>query len=196
MLYVMCLCIYCHHAHISHSNADFPPFIFSANINFLAIDFDQTMIDVHTGGRWKESVTELAQHLRPLFLHLVPIATQHNIRIAIVTFSPQTKHIREVLEHAFPTISDIIPIRGNDRTWSYEGNGMKLGKQQHMASAVEELLQKTALGVTDVTKNSTLLIDDDARNIRKSHKDGVRGLWFNPMDPNQLLDDILSPKFR
>lgn len=165
------------------------------NINFLAIDFDQTMIDIHTGGRWKETVPELAEHLRPLFLHLIPIATQRNIRVAIVTFSPQTKHIRDVLEHVFPTnTSEIIPIRGNDQTWTYVGNGMKMGKQEHMASAAEELMAKPALGVTDVRKNSTLLIDDDPRNIKKSLKDGTRAVWFNPRDPNRLLDDILLLK--
>lgn len=164
------------------------------NINFLAIDFDQTMIDIHTGGRWKETVGELMQHLRPVFLQLVPIATQRNIRIAIVTFSPQTNHIREVLEHAFPTIAEIIPIRGNDQTWTYEGNGMKLGKQEHMASAAEELMTKPALGVTDIRKNTTLLIDDDPRNIKKSLKDGTRAVWFNPRDPDRLLHDILRLK--
>ena len=164
------------------------------NINFLAIDFDQTMIDIHTGGRWKETVPELAEHLRPVFLHLLPIATQQNIRIAIVTFSPQTKHIREVLENSFPAIADLIPIRGNDQTWTYVGNGMKMGKQEHMASAAEELMAKPALGVTDVRKNSTLLIDDDPRNIKKSLKDGTRAVWFNPLKPNKLLDDILLLK--
>ena len=68
---------------------------------------------------------------------------------------------------------------------------MKMGKQQHMASAAEELMAKPALGVTDVTKYTTLLIDDDVRNIKKAIKDHVMGVWFNPLDPNQLFDDIL-----
>jgi len=165
------------------------------NINFLAIDFDQTMIDIHTGGRWKETVPELVSHMRPLFLHLVPIATASNIRVAIVTFSPQTKHIREVLEHAFPpSIAEIIPIRGNDQTWTYVGNGMKMGKQEHMASAAEELMAKPALGVMGVSKSTTLLIDDDPRNIKRSLKDGTRAVWINPRDPNRLLSDILLLK--
>lgn len=71
---------------------------------------------------------------------------------------------------------------------------MKMGKQEHMASAAEELMAKPALGVTDVRKNSTLLIDDDPRNIKKSLKDGTRAVWFNPRDPNRLLDDILLLK--
>lgn len=165
------------------------------NINFLAIDFDQTMVDIHTGGRWKDTVPELADHLRPLFLHLVTAASRSGVRVAIVTFSPQTKHIREVLEHAFPAdVSEIIPIRGNDQTWTYEGNGMKMGKQEHMASAAEELMARPALGVTAVSKETTLLIDDDPRNIRKSLRDGTRAVWVNPRDPDRLLGDILRLK--
>lgn len=68
---------------------------------------------------------------------------------------------------------------------------MKMGKQQHMASAAEELVAKPALGVTDVSKSTTLLIDDDPRNVRMSLNDGTRAIWFNPREPNRLLDDIL-----
>lgn len=171
------------------------------NINFLAIDFDQTMIDVHTGGRWKGTVPELVQHMRPLFLHLVPKASQRNIRVAIVTFSPQTETIREVLETSFRELADCIPIRGNDRTWAYEGSGMKMGKQEHMASAAEELMTKPApwgdgstVMSTDVSKSTTLLIDDDPNNIRMSLRDGTRAVWFNPRDPYRLLDNILQLK--
>jgi len=162
------------------------------NINFLALDFDQTMVNIHTGGRWKDTVPELAEHLRPLFLHLVLAASQHGIRVAIVTFSPQTKQIREVLEHALPhAVAELMPIRGNDRTWTYTGNGMRMGKQEHMASVAEELMAKPALGVTDVRKESTLLVDDDPRNIKKCLKDGTRAVWFNPRDPYRLLDDLI-----
>lgn len=165
------------------------------NINFLAIDFDQTMIDTHTGGRWKDSVAELALHMRPIFLSLVTMAHQRNMRIAICTFSGQTQHIREVLETSYPKdISESIIIRGNDNTWTYVGNGMKMGKQEHMASAAEELMAKPKLGVTDITKSTTLLIDDDPRNIKKSLKDGTRAVWFNPKEADRLLDDILLLK--
>ena len=163
-------------------------------VNFLAIDFDQTMIDIHTGGRWQGTALELTEHMRPVFLHLVPAATNRNIRIAICTFSGQTKHIREVMENAFPNIAELIVIRGNDQTWEYHGNGFKMGKQEHMASAAEELLAKPALGVSDVSKATTLLIDDDPKNIRMSLKDRTRAIWFNPREPDDLFDNILQLK--
>ena len=61
---------------------------------------------------------------------------------------------------------------------------------------VEKLHAKHALGVGEVikVKASTLLIDDDPKNIRLCLKDGVRGVWFNPMDLERLLDDILLLK--
>ena len=62
---------------------------------------------------------------------------------------------------------------------------------------MEKLHAKHALGVGEVikVKASTLLIDDDdPKNIRLCLKDGVRGVWFNPMDPERLLDDILLLK--
>ncbi|KAL7525360.1 hypothetical protein ACHAWF_001326 [Thalassiosira exigua] len=149
------------------------------------------MIDVHTGGRWRDTPSELASHLRPVFLNLVPLAHRAGVRIAIVTFSPQTDHIREVLQHAFPDVADLIPIRGNDRTWTYAGDGMRAGKQEHVASAAEELTSRPALGVADVRKDTTLLIDDDPRNVRKALKDGTRAVWFDPRNPERLLDDVL-----
>ena len=35
------------------------------NIQLLALDFDLTVIDQHTGGRWKGTPEELSKHLRP-----------------------------------------------------------------------------------------------------------------------------------
>ena len=74
------------------------------------------------------------------------------------------------------------------------GNGKSVGKHSRMASAAEELMAKPAMGVSDIRKNTTLLIDDDPNNITLSLKDGTRAVWFNPRHPNKLLDDILQLK--
>jgi len=65
-------------------------------INFLAIDFDQTIVDVHTHGQWKGSAHELSTHVRPLFQHLIPAAITADIKVAVVTFSPQCGQIKDV----------------------------------------------------------------------------------------------------
>lgn len=185
------------------------------NVNFLAIDFDKTLVDVHTGGRWRGTTDELAAHVRDEFRHLFHEAMWQGIRIAMVTFSPQQDLIRGVLEsfvhHRPPQHEDgadgtsqrpppvKIPIRGGDLSWEYKGDGSREGKQAHMASAVEELEQEqisTSGGGghahhVEIAKSTTLLIDDDIRNVKIALEDGVRAIWFNPNRPQDLLRDLL-----
>lgn len=159
------------------------------HINFLALDFDKTIIDIHTGGRFPGTVAELSLHLRPMFFHLISAAHAAGIKIAVVTFSPQVEQISHVLETHFEEFSHEILIRGRDRSWSYEGNGMEEGKQPFMASAVEELESKYS--DLNINKDTTVLVDDDPDNIRCAISDGVRALLLNPDQSHGLLDDIL-----
>jgi len=158
-------------------------------INFLALDFDQTILDIHTGGVWKGSTAELAPHVRPIFRHLIVRALEADIKVAVVTFSPQVGHIEDVLEIVFPGMAEDIPIRGRDRSWTYEGAGSKEGKQSHMASAVEELASRYP--DVEISKNTTLLIDDDANNIKAALRDGVRAIWLNPNNSSKILKDMM-----
>lgn len=64
--------------------------LLACGINFLAIDFDDTLVAYHTLGRWTGSSSELATKLRPFFKILLPLAHANGILMAIVTFSPQT----------------------------------------------------------------------------------------------------------
>jgi hypothetical protein len=174
------------------------------NINFLALDFDQTILSCHTGGRWQGTVDELLEYVRPVFIQLIPAAQVAGIEVAVVTFTHQISLVRAVLDSimmsannngddngttTYKTPSGRIPIRGNDRSWTYKGKGSRSGKQAHMASAVEELEYR--FGVK-ITKASTLLIDDDSRNIRIALQHGVRALWFNPEKPHRLLPEIIK----
>jgi len=75
------------------------------------------------------------------------------------------------------------------KTWNYEGNGMKEGKQPFMASAAEELATKHK--DLAIKRCTTVLIDDDPENIRLALKDGVRGILLDPNRSHALLDDIM-----
>lgn len=251
-------------------------------INFLALDFDQTILDIHTGGNWKGSLEELFPHIRPVYAQLIVAALTNQMEVAIVTFTCQTKFVRGVLDYIFSvgleegfmdpqTLESIgvmtgigntvdtshrIPIRGGDRSWKYNGMGSVEGKQPHMASAVEELefrrendfshfkavkdladsnsggvstpppneTEKEEIVVLEtpvypdrsnriperrlelqshaesqylsepITRNTTLLLDDDARNIRHALENDVRAVWFNPKKPNKLLPELLRLK--
>eukprot|EP00554_Chaetoceros_debilis_P010075 CAMPEP_0194107700 /NCGR_PEP_ID=MMETSP0150-20130528/7519_1 /TAXON_ID=122233 /ORGANISM="Chaetoceros debilis, Strain MM31A-1" /LENGTH=183 /DNA_ID=CAMNT_0038796183 /DNA_START=115 /DNA_END=666 /DNA_ORIENTATION=+ len=164
--------------------------LLNKGINFLALDFDQTIIDIHTGGRFKGTTTELARHVRPMFAQLITCAHDAGINIGIVTFSPQVQQIGHVMEIMFPEFAHEIVIRGRDRSFHYEGNGMKEGKQPFMASAVEEIMTKNTNLV--ITKNTTLLVDDDADNIELALRDGVRAIVLDPDRSQLLVRDIIS----
>ena len=242
----------------------------NVGINFLALDFDQTILDIHTGGQWKGSLDELFPHIRPVYSKLILDAITNDMEVAVVTFSCQTKFVRGVLDHIVNSglykegmdlktlesmgvmgvgnvvdTSHRIPIRGGDRSWRYNGSGSSLGKQPHMASAVEELearreedylRAKAVAEASDNRKNSgvrtpppnsskeqqttpsspvntgksttssvatialpepitrktTLLLDDDSRNIRHALQNEVRAVWFNPKKPHNLLPELMN----
>jgi hypothetical protein len=159
-------------------------------VNFLALDFDRTILDIHTGGRWNGSLDELYPHVRPVFAHLIEAAVQDDeLHVAVVTFTRQIPLVRGILDQIVgPEASQLIPIRGGDRSWKYTGGGSTQGKQPHMASAVEELESHNA-GL-QITRNTTLLIDDDQQNIRIALTNGVRAVWLNPEKPHLLLQNI------
>ena len=72
-----------HHHHMSGADLK------NAGINFIAVDFDMTLVDTHTEGRWSRSASELASHVRPCMRQLVHDALDNGIYVAVVTFSPQ-----------------------------------------------------------------------------------------------------------
>jgi hypothetical protein len=159
----------------------------SRKINFLAIDFDLTIVNIHTGGKWSGTVEELASHIRGFFKYLIPAAILSGIHVAVVTFSPQVGIIAAVLRHAFPDQASKIPIRGNDGTWQYLGRGSPDGKQPYMASAAEELALRHS---ANITRDSTVLIDDDRNNIETALRHEVRAVWLNPEDPGDAVQKL------
>ena len=62
----------------------------AAGINFLAVDFDLTLIDRHTEGRWSGTASELLRHVRTEMIQLLRDALDAQIIVKIVTLSPQT----------------------------------------------------------------------------------------------------------
>ncbi|KAG5178953.1 hypothetical protein JKP88DRAFT_168258 [Tribonema minus] len=154
-------------------------------INLLAFDFDQTLVDVHTFGRWQDSEAELAKHVRPFFRELVLAGAEHGMHMAVVTFSAQVSIIRGVLHEAFgEEIASRIVIRGADGSWTYTGRGACEGKQAHIASAAEEL--------TQFTRCSTLLFDDDEHNVRAALDAGVRAVLCDTHDPHAMVRDLIA----
>merc|ERR1712054_711060 len=57
------------------------------NVKLLALDFDLTIVSMHTGGRWWGSAETLARSVRPVFKTIVPYAMSLGLEVAIVTLS-------------------------------------------------------------------------------------------------------------
>lgn len=158
-------------------------------INFVAVDFDLTLINVHTSGEFRGSSKDLAMKIRPCFLRLVPCLLDGNIAVAVVTFSAQTELIREAIQLAFPLYWSKIVIRARDKTWGDMGDKAMYGKQKFLASAAEE---SERIFQFDIARNSTLLIDDDQKNIRIALRNKVQALLFIPDNPNSVLSEIVE----
>lgn len=92
-------------------------------INFLAIDFDNTLVDIHLGDRYSGTLAELVSTFRPILVNLIVSAMRFDIAVSIVTFQKQTDLIKTALGAVFPSdIAERIVLRGNDETWHYEGH--------------------------------------------------------------------------
>ena len=152
------------------------------DIRLLALDFDLTVIDRHTGGRWKGTAEELAEHVRPDIHCLLNSAFNRQIDAAIVTFSEQVGLISNVTQQFFP--GHYIPVHG----WYTSSEG----KQGHLLRAIRDI--NKSHGNTNVSNETTILIDDDKRNIKKARKDGYRTIQYDPESDNPmvLVETIIS----
>ena len=115
-------------------------------VRLLALDFDLTLVNLHTEGAWMEGSTDLRPHLRPLFRSLIPAVQQQGIFVSVVTFSGQTDLIRECLAYVAGSAEKAasIIIRGGDSSWKRApvADGEEkhsFGKQQHMRSCCDEI---------------------------------------------------------
>jgi hypothetical protein len=165
-------------------------------INLLAIDFDKTILDVHTGGQWTGSLPELTEHVRYEFRQLIQACCEHRIHVAIVTYSGQTKLVRGVLEAMVgPVYANQIPIRGKDRSWSYQGQGSREGKQPFIASAVEELEHRIMMEKrkrqqeTDETKKNAIS-DGEEQEVATANNNNDNSLIHK--NTTLLIDDDAS----
>jgi hypothetical protein len=78
------------------------------NIKLIAIDFDNTLLSIHTSGYYQGTVDNLLEHIRSTFHYFIqeildsPSFSQ-TLHICIVSFSSQEQLIRKLLQSAFKT---------------------------------------------------------------------------------------------
>jgi len=113
---------------------------FSVGIKVLAIDFDLTIVNTHTGGRWKDTSIALAEHVRPVFKHLIPLADESGMLISVVTFSRQVSLIRKVLQQSMEGDNEFVksmPIEGRiPPHYNTVGKQVCVGNATHLSIVV------------------------------------------------------------
>jgi hypothetical protein len=165
----------------------------SAGAKLVCIDFDATFVRVHTGGTWTRSAAELRTHVRRFFLLLVPLLCEDHINVAIVTFSPQVQLIRDVLRLSFAAgVVEQLVVRGDDRSWTlthtqttsfaplWQTDGRHLDRKFKLPFMISAALEVQRRGGQVVRNRDTVLVDDDAVNIRVANDSGVVGVYFDP----------------
>lgn len=167
----------------------------------VCIDFDATLVRVHTGGAWLRSAAELLPHVRPLFLQLVPRLVHCGVHVAVVTFSPQVALIRQVLALAFPApVAQRLIVRGDDASWELAhadaleffvaslwqtSGGRHLDRTCKLPFVISAALEASHEPAELVRNCDTLLFDDDAANIRVVNDSGIAGVYFDPHESQQ-----------
>lgn len=151
-------------------------------IRLVCLDFDQTIISIHTKGHWQGTVDELVDSIRKFFLSFIPMAIKAGLKVAVTTFSSQTDIIYQCLKQAFgKEIADVIPIEGS----------IKKNKNSHIKK-IRKIIAIAELLAMD--KSQIILIDDNENNVNAARKKGYNGLYLDPRNPNQFIKNYLSLK--
>lgn len=160
----------------------------SLSIKLVAVDFDLTILNVHTHGNWQFTAKSLSSRVRPAFKQfLTAVLECDQLHVAVVTQSPQVSLVREVLEETLPqSNTGRIHIRGNDGTWRAVKGVSKEGKQQHIESVLSQIKKEQKI---KIKSSEVLLLDDDQKNIASAQSSKMRTLHITGDDS---LDGLLE----
>ncbi|XP_005094953.1 uncharacterized protein LOC101848650 [Aplysia californica] len=155
-------------------------------IKLLALDFDKTLIDIHSGGMWEESTDKLVPHVRPCMKDLLETASHKGLYVAIVTYHTQGWLIKELLHKVLPKkVANKIYVQANtsdfvqrqrasssgsssDGSSTVGGINRSLivnlnGKEAHIAAVVNDIYNDHSVAIR---KEEIILMDDDINNVR------------------------------
>jgi len=160
------------------------------DIKLLCLDFDLTLVSMHTGGRWWGNTKTLERSVRQLFRVIIPECHRRGIEVCVVTMSSQTKLVADVLRASVPCDMSQVLVRGGERTLMTEEGEVDgatelegARKQRHINSVLHK---RRELGKSPLLSHQVLLVDDDHFNVDEALTQGMRALVFNPDSPLQL----------
>lgn len=107
--------------------------LLSLSIKLVAVDFDKTIINIHTRGSWQFTSKSLVSRVRPSFKQFfTAVLNTSGLHVAVVTHSSQIPLIREVLEQALPDCdTSRIHYRGKGGEWKEVKGVTKEGTVLH-----------------------------------------------------------------
>jgi len=159
---------------------EFLNYLTEKDIKVLTIDFDQTLVMVHTGGQWQSTYQALSDAVRPFFVELITQALLKEFHVAIVTFSFQINLIKKVLCHTYgEKMGNKIKVYG----W-YPKSYKKIGKQRHIETCLNDINSENNISLTN---KNVILIDDDNNNINIAKKNNIKTGWLNVEDRKIFL---------
>ncbi|XP_078603712.1 uncharacterized protein LOC144877602 [Branchiostoma floridae x Branchiostoma japonicum] len=158
----------------------------TAGVRLVALDWDRTIITVHTKGCWEDGPSKLAKHVRPCFKYFIAACLDSSLHLCVVTFSSQSPLIKDTLKIAIPhSDTSAIIIRGNTKDWARIQGVPILGKQQHIASAIREVTSKRH---QVIQPSEVILMDDDTENLKIAETFGHRAFF--------VRDDMAMEHFK
>nr|KAI8738281.1 hypothetical protein BgiMline_025184 [Biomphalaria glabrata] len=163
-------------------------------IKLLAMDFDKTLIDIHSGGTWTESVDKLVPHVRPCMRDLLEGAVNKGIFVAIVTYHRQGWLIKDLLHKVLPKkVANKIYVQGNTSDFMQRQRSLTSGssdsiagryvmpelngKEAHITAVLEEIQKEHHVSLK---KDEILLMDDDMTNVRIACNNGHYAMLVQP----------------
>lgn len=126
-------------------------------IKLLALSFDLTFINIHTGGSYHEGIDQLATHVRNCMRDLVETAVNYNMYVSIVTFNRQPTVIKNLLFKILPKkVASQVYIQANTPEFVMNQNILAAhqgaaktkdiseirGKEDHIDAVVDEIYQR------------------------------------------------------
>jgi len=168
----------------------------AADVKLVCLDFDLTLINMHTGGRWWGGAKTLARNIRPIFQIMIPEALRGGIEVCVVTMTRQTALVADVLKNGLPCDVSRIEIRGGEHGMlvNQVGEAEKVcfegsHKRRHINSILHARRERNG---DELAPQQILLVDDDIFNVEEARGSKNRAVVFNPDDPMEVVSSLHS----
>ena len=164
---------------------DFVGLLVRQNVKLLCLDFDLTVLSIHTGG-----VCVPSNKCRPVFIELFKEAAKVGLKTCITTFHPKHDDVRNEVASAVGIDPSTLVVVGssnvpNSQDWMFDGKIPHIKQAWKLVYQKEDQYELAA----NVSLDATFLIDDDDNNVANARRKGVHSVH---LDPEENLEHFLQ----